>query len=201
MSFEFVSDFDIRVSDLYEIMLSANKLKELCQQRQMGVEQLAGQIVRGGLNEKKAAAAVKNWQKGLFKPEPRTEDIRRLATALSAEVNDLVDWRSSYRFAPLSARKARLVTQLIVGRTVQDAMDILKFTRKRAAAMIDKVLKSAVADADEQQADVDNLYVSSARVDDAGVRIGTKRWIPKDRGRTHRISKKACHIHITVTQA
>ena len=201
MSFEFVSDFDIRVSDLYEIMLSANKLKELCQQRQMGVEQLAGQIVRGGLNEKEAAAAVKNWQKGLFKPEPRAEDIRRLATALSAEVNDLVDWRSSYRFAPLSARKARLVTQLIVGRSVQDAMDVLKFTRKRAAAMIDKVLKSAVADADEQQADVDNLYVSSARVDDAGVRIGTKRWIPKDRGRAHPISKKACHIHITVTQA
>jgi len=181
-------------------MLSANKLKELCQQRQMDIEQLAGQIVRGGLNEKEAAAAVKNWQKGLFKPEPRTEDIRRLATALSAEVNDLVDWRSSYRFAPLSARKARLVTQLIVGRSVQDAMDILKFTQKRAAAMIDKVLKSAVADADEQQADIDNLYISSARVDDAGVRIGTKRWIPKDRGRAHPIRKKACHIHITVTQ-
>jgi len=94
-----------------------------------------------------------------------------------------------------------LVTQLIVGRTVQDAMDTLKFTRKRAAAIIDKVLKSAVADADEQQADVDNLYVSSARVDDAGNRIGTKRWMPKDRGRAHPINKKACHIHITVTQA
>jgi ribosomal protein L22 len=37
-------------------------------------------------------------------------------------------------------------------------------------------------------------------VDDAGIRIGTKRWIPKDRGRTHRISKKACHIYVTVTQ-
>ena len=67
--------------------------------------------------------------------------------------------------------------------------------------MIDKVLKSAVAGADEQQADVDNLYVSSARVDDAGVRIGTKRWIPKDRGRAHPIRKKACHIYVTVTQA
>jgi large subunit ribosomal protein L22 len=80
-------------------------------------------------------------------------------------------------------------------------MDILKFTRKRAATMVDKVLKSAVADADEQQADVDNLYISEARVDDAGVRIGTKRWIPKDRGRAHPIHKKACHIHITVTEA
>ena len=182
-------------------MLSADKLKELCKQRQMGAEQLAEQLVRGGLNRKEAAAAVKNWQKGLFKPEPRKDDIRHLATALSVEVNDLVDWCSSYRFAPLSARKARLVTQLIVGRSVQEAMDILKFTKKRASPMIDKILKSAVADADEQQADVDSLYVSCARVDDAGVRIGTKRWMPKDRGRAHPIRKRACHIYVTVTQA
>jgi len=182
-------------------MLSANKLKELCQQQQMNVEQLADQLAGPGLSKKESVVAVKNWQKGLFKPKPRAEDIRHLAAALSAEVNDLLDWRSSYRFAPMSARKVRLVTQLIAGRSAQDAMDILKFTQKRAAAMIDKVLKSAVADADEQQADVDNLYVSSARVDDAGVRIGTKRWIPKDRGKAHPISKKACHIHITVTQA
>ena len=83
----------------------------------------------------------------------------------------------------------------------QDALDILNCTRKRAAPMIAKILKTAVADADEQQADVDNLYVSCARVDDAGIRIGTKRWIPKDRGRAHPIGKKACHIHVTVTEA
>ena len=82
------------------------------------------------------------------------------------------------------------MTQLINGRQVQDAMDILKFTRKRAAEMVDKVLKAAVADADEQQADVESLYVSCARVDDAGVRIGTKRWIAKDRGRAHPIRKR-----------
>ena len=181
-------------------MLSAGKLQELCRERQMDIGQLAERLAGAKLNKKQAVAAVKNWQKGLFKPEPRADDIRRLATALSVEVNDIADWRSSYRFAPMSARKARLVTQLIVGRSVQDAMDLLKFTRKRAATMIDKVLRSAVADADEQQVDVDNLYVSSARVDDAGVRIGTKRWIPKDRGRAHPIRKKACHIHITVTQ-
>ena len=167
----------------------------------MDAEQLASQITRAGLDENEAITAVNNWQKGLFKPIPSSEDIRRLAAALSVDVNDLVAWRSSYRFAPISAHKARLITQLIDGRSIQDAMDILKFTRKRAAPMIDKVLKSAVADADEHQADVDNLYVCEARVDDAGVRIGTKRWIPKDRGRAHPIHKKACHIHITVTQA
>jgi large subunit ribosomal protein L22 len=182
-------------------MLSSYKLRQLCKQQQMSIEQLAGQLVRGGLNREKAISAVRNWQKGLFRPIPRREDIRRLATALSVEVNDLVDWRSSYRFAPMSARKAKLVTQLIAGRRVQDAMDILKFTRKRAAAMVGKILKTVVADADEQQADVSNLYISEARVDDAGRRIGTKRWIAKDRGRAHPINKKACHIHITVTEA
>jgi large subunit ribosomal protein L22 len=182
-------------------MLSADKLRELCQRRQVGVDELADQLVRGGLDREKAASAIVNWQKGLFKPKPQSEDIRRLGAALSVEPNELVDWRSSCRYAPLSARKARLVTQLIVGRSVQDAMDILKFTRQRAATIIDKVLRTAVADADEQQADVDSLYVSSARVDDAGVRIGTRRWMPKDRGRAHPIRKKACHIHVTVTQA
>ncbi|MGD2094718.1 MAG: 50S ribosomal protein L22 [Phycisphaerales bacterium] len=181
-------------------MLSAEKLNELCRERQVGIEELASRLAGPRFDKDKAVQVVKNWQRGLFKPEPRADDISRLASAFSVEVNDLTDWRSSYRYAPISARKARLVTQLIVGRRVQDAMDTLKFTRKRAAEMIDKVLKSAVADADEQQADVDNLYVSSARVDDAGVRIGTKRWMPKDRGRAHSIRKKACHIHIVVTQ-
>ena len=167
----------------------------------MSTEQLADQLAGGRLSKEKATAAVKNWQKGLLKPMPRKEDIRHLATALSVEVNDLTEWCSSYRFAPGSARKVRLVTQLVAGRRVQDAMDILKFTRKRAAEMVNKVLKSAVADADEQQADVDNLYVSEARVDGAGRRIGTKTWRAKDRGKAYSIRKEACHIHITVTEA
>ena len=82
----------------------------------------------------------------------------------------------------------------------KEAIDILKFTRKRAAPMVGQVLKAAVADADEHQADVDTLYVSEARTDEAGIRIGTKRWIAKDRGRAHPIRKKACHIHVTVSQ-
>ena len=182
-------------------MLSPNRLRELCGQRKIGIEPLADQLARGSLSKQRAITAIRNWQRGLFKPIPKTEDIRRLATALSAEVNDLVEWHSSYRYAPGSASKAKLVIQLIVGRRVQDAIDVLKFTRKRAATMIDKVLKTAVADADEQQADVDNLYVSRAWVEDAGVRLGTKRWRAKDRGRAHSIRQRACHIHVTVAQA
>jgi len=182
-------------------MLSSTKLKDVCKRRQVSVDTLAKSLARGSLDAKEAGAAVKNWTRGLFARQPRTEDIRRLADALGVEATDLGEWRSSFMYAPMSARKVRLVTQLIAGRSVQDAMDILKFTRKRAAPMVDKVLKAAVADADEQQADVESLYISEARVDDAGARLGTKRWHPKDRGRAHPIKKLACHIHVTVTQA
>ena len=92
------------------------------------------------------------------------------------------------------------LTRLIAGRSVQDALDILKFTRKRAAEIISKVLESAIANADEQEADVERLYVCEARVDEAGRRIGTKRWIAKDRGRAHPIRKQASHIYVAVTE-
>ncbi len=181
-------------------MLSDRKLRQFCRQRKANVEQLAEQLVRAGLDKSAAVSAVVNWQRGLFKPRPRREDIKRLASAFGVEPNELTGWHSSYQYAPLSPRKARLVTELIVGRNVQDALDILKFTRKRAAEMISKVLQAAIADADEQEADVDNLYVAEARVDDAGIRLGTKRWMAKDRGRALPIHKKGCHIHVTVSQ-
>ena len=181
-------------------MLSCSRLKELCSQQKMSIDQLAGHLARGGFERKAAATALKNWQKGLYKPKPRTEDIERLASGLGVEPAQLSQWQASYRYAPMSPGKMRLVAQLIKGRAVQDALDTLKFTHKRAAQMIAKVLESAIANADEQEADVENLYVSRVYVNDAGLRIGTKRWIPKDRGRTNPIRKHASHIHITVAE-
>jgi len=116
------------------------------------------------------------------------------------EVSAISEWKSSYRYAPMSPSKVRLVTQLIAGRDVQDALDILKFTPKRAAEAVCKTLKAAIANADEQEADVENLYVSEIHADGAGRRIGTKSWRAKDRGRAHPICKQASHIHVTVTE-
>jgi large subunit ribosomal protein L22 len=181
-------------------MLSAQKLKELCQLRQMNAASLGSHIATGGRDIKEASKAVKNWQRGLFKPKPSQGDIKKLAGALGVEPSEITDWKCSYKYAPLSARKARLVTQLIAGRSFQDAVDVLKFTHKRAAHMVVKLLKCAAADADEQQANVENLYVKEARVDEAGIRVGTKRWIAKDRGRAHPIRKTGCHIYVTLTQ-
>jgi len=182
-------------------MLDGSKLKELIKERKMSIEQLAGQLARGGLKKGAAASALKNWQNGLYKPLPQKEDITQLAAALDVKEPDLSRWQSSYMYAPTAPRKARLVTELIVGRSAQDAMDILKFTNKRAASMVIKILRTAIADADEQEADVEELYVSEARVDGAGRRLGTKQYMEKDRGRAHSIRKEASHIHVTVAKA
>lgn len=181
-------------------MLNSFKLTQISKEKKVNVEQLAKQIARAGLEKQAAISAVKNWKRGLMKPKPHKDDIQKLAAAMGVEANDLKGWHSSYMYAPMSPRKARLVTQLIMGMPVQDALDTLKFTRKRASEMVTKTLQAAIADADEQEADVENLYVSESRVDDAGIRIGTKRWIAKDRGRAHAIRKHGCHIHITVSQ-
>ncbi len=181
-------------------MLSANKLDNLIKQQGKSVAELAAAVKRAGLSEQQAVSAIKNWRKGLFKILPRKSDVEALASAFGVETAAISEWRSSVKYAPTSPRKAMLVTQLIAGRSAQEAIDVLKFTRKRAAEMVQKALKSAIANADETGADVENLYVSQARVDGAGIRIGTKRWIAKDRGKAYSLRKMASHIHITVAE-
>jgi large subunit ribosomal protein L22 len=107
------------------------------------------------------------------------------------------EWMAVHRFARISARKARLVINLIRGRHVDDAIDVLRFTEKKASALIDKVLRSAIANANEAEADVRNLYVTEARID-AGPAY--RRYRPKDRGRAHPIDKRTSHILIKVAE-
>lgn len=106
-------------------------------------------------------------------------------------------YRAVHRFARISPRKARLVIDLIRGRHVNEAQDILRFTPKRASAMIDKVLRSAIANANEQEADVRRLWVAGARVDQGPY---MRRWRPKDRGRAHQILKRMSHIVVEVEE-
>ena len=81
---------------------------------------------------------------------------------------------------------------------VQDALNVLKFSPHRAAGMVAKVLSSAVANADEAEADVDRLFVQGARID-AGPSM--KRIRPKDRGRADVILKRTSHITVIVEEA
>ncbi len=181
-------------------MLSGSKLKEVCESRQMKTGQLAGHLAHGRMNADQAKKALTNWIIGRYNPNPTSDDLDRLAGALNVEKTELSVWQASYRYAPTAPQKARLVANLIKGRSAQDALDILQFCPNRAASMFEKLLKSAIANADEQEADVERLYVCEARVDGAGRRIGTKMWIAKDRGRAHPIKKQASHLHITLDQ-
>lgn len=106
-----------------------------------------------------------------------------------------MEYRASHRFARIAPRKARLVADLIRGRSVDDAMVQLEMSTKRAAWYMKAVLKSAIANAEEQEAMVQHLVVSESRVDEGPT---IKRFQPKDRGRAHPINKRTSHIHIAV---
>jgi large subunit ribosomal protein L22 len=106
-------------------------------------------------------------------------------------------WKAQHKFARISARKVRLVADLVRGRDVQDALNILEFTPNRAAPIVKKVLTSAIANANEAEADVDALFVREARVDEGPT---IKRFHPKDRGRAHPIAKRTSHIVVVVEE-
>jgi large subunit ribosomal protein L22 len=98
--------------------------------------------------------------------------------------------------ARLSAQKARLVADQIRNKGVEDALDILAFSNKKGAAIIKKVLESAIANAEHNEgADVDSLKVSTIFVDEG---VSLKRIKPRAKGRADRITKRTCHITVKV---
>ena len=107
-------------------------------------------------------------------------------------------WKAVHRFARISPRKVQLVMDLIRGRDVNEALSVLKFTPNRAASLVHSVLTSAVANADEAEADVELLYVQAAHVDEAPP---LRRWRPKDRGRAVPIRKRNSHLTVVVEEA
>ena len=108
--------------------------------------------------------------------------------------------QATAKFVRISPRKARLVTDNIRGRSVPEARTILAFTERAAAVEIEKVLSSAVANAESNpslQWRGDELVVAAVFVD-GGPTI--KRWRARARGRVARIKKRTCHITIQVAQ-
>src|SRR3954451_2498152 len=105
--------------------------------------------------------------------------------------------RSTYRYAKISAFKAREVTRAIQGLPVSAALDIIAFSPKKAAALINKTLKSAVANAENNA----NLRVDGLVVKEAVVGEGPtmKRMMPRARGSGSRILKRTSHIRIILT--
>jgi len=105
--------------------------------------------------------------------------------------------RAVAKWVRISPRKARLVIDHIRGRSVPEARTVLAFTTRAAAHEIEKVLRSAVANAEANHGLVgDDLVVSSAHVDEGLI---IKRWKPRARGRVARIRKRTCHITIKLS--
>jgi large subunit ribosomal protein L22 len=111
--------------------------------------------------------------------------------------DDRMRVRAQAKWVRTSARKARVVLEHIRGRSVPEARTILAFTQRAAATDIEKVLRSAVANAEANHDLVgDELVVSAAYVDEGPV---MKRWRARARGRAARIHKPTCHITIKLT--
>lgn len=106
--------------------------------------------------------------------------------------------KAVHRYARTSAQKARLVADQVRGMPVDKALDLLKFSPRKAAGLIYKVLSSAVANAENNNSlDVDKLYVASIMVDEGP---SLKRIMPRAKGRADRIVKRTSHISVTVAE-
>lgn len=102
------------------------------------------------------------------------------------------------KFVRIAPRKVRVVMNLIRGKNVADAFAILKFTPKAGAEVIEKVLKSAVANAENNfDMNVDKLYVASAYVDQGPT---LKRIHPRSRGQAFSIFKRTSHVTVVVAE-
>ena len=100
------------------------------------------------------------------------------------------------RGARISAQKARLVADQVRGKPVEEALNVLEFSNKKAAHIVKKVLDSAIANAENNEgADVDELKVSTIFVDEG---MTMKRLRPRAKGRADRILKRTCHITVKV---
>ena len=103
------------------------------------------------------------------------------------------------RGARIFAQKARLVADQIRGKRVEEALNLLTFSNKKAAAIVKKVLDSAIANAEHNEgADIDELRVSTIYVDEG---TSMKRIKPRAKGRADRILKRSCHIIVKVAES
>jgi len=100
------------------------------------------------------------------------------------------------RFARISAQKGRLVADQIRGLPVENALNVLAFSKKKGAALVKKALDSAIANAENNEgADIDELKVAAVMVDEGPT---FKRVLARAKGRAARISKRTSHITVTV---
>ena len=107
-----------------------------------------------------------------------------------------METKAIVRGVRLSVDKGRLVADLVRGKRVDQALNILAFTQKKAAGIVKKALESAIANAEHNDgSDIDELKITSIYVEQGAT---LKRFSARAKGRGNRISKPTCHIYVTV---
>lgn len=106
--------------------------------------------------------------------------------------------KAKLSYARVGAQKARLVADMVRGKNVNEAIRTLTFMKKKTAAMIKKLIESAVANAEQKEViDVDNLYVKTICVDQGP---SLKRFRPRAQGRAFMVKKKMSHINVVLDE-
>ncbi len=104
------------------------------------------------------------------------------------------------RYTRVTPRKARQVVELIRKKPVAEALNILTFTKKRAAGELAKILKAAVSNAGQKErVDIDKLVIKSIQVDGGPMMRNTRRFIPRAMGRASLIHKRTSHIKVIIS--
>jgi large subunit ribosomal protein L22 len=113
-------------------------------------------------------------------------------------VNGEMEVKAKLKFVRVTPRKAQLVADLVRGRGSEEALNILTFTKKAAAKIIVKLLKSAIANATQKKnIDIDRLYIKMITVDQGPT---MKRFQPRALGRATTIRKRTSHINIVLDE-
>ncbi|HEY2909110.1 MAG TPA: 50S ribosomal protein L22 [Gemmataceae bacterium] len=109
-----------------------------------------------------------------------------------------MDYKAIHRYADTGPRKIRLFADLIRGRNVDEALQLLRFYHNRGARLMEEVVRSALGNADHLECpDLDSLVVSEARVDGGPT---FKRMQPRARGTAFMIKRRLAHIHVTLSE-
>ncbi len=173
--------------------IQGSKLKKSAKEMGVSEEDLARAVDRTGLTGKRTLTAVRNWMRDNDHPRCKSSDIARLAQAMGVEPRTIARFTSEVKTHRGSTQKARLVADLIRGKSFKDADELLQFSPKRAATNVRKCLRAAYDEALQADADDEKLVVVESRVNE-GPQI--KRFRPKDRGRAHPIIKQTSHITV-----
>jgi len=116
-------------------------------------------------------------------------------------VSETPEFVAKHRFARITARKARRIADLIRGKSVNEALELLSFAPQRGATFYVKVLNSAVANASQDEAiNVNRLVISECRADDGPLLNDRLRWRPGPQGRAMPFAKRLSHLTVKVRE-